>query len=553
MYSIKNFFYGGNMKKIISAIMILSMLFTMVTVVGAEEEKIASVNVLQFDRVPDIDGTVTEAEWGTPTLRDITVDNSVTSANNENTAKASKLSFSVWLRYTYDGFYIALTTPDTKPYNGFAATNVGSMWKGDCLQFRLDPAGSGVDQGRVNGADRNNWSENYAEFGLAMGNDNQTYAYRWFGLGPDNKNVDLTNSNGKYKVSNDGTKTTYEAYIPWEDMFEEDRPHVGVSHGMTIGMLTSNGTDGYENWIEWGAGLFGGRQAKKYGSNRITYVAETVFGGAALTDPDPDYTPKPVEKAPDAEGDYVFLDFEKMNATNNMSWDVEDGVATATFVGLDPHVTADFWQMYNASADDYKYITIYMKSSTVATGRIYFTTDNVTAFEQGASVDFYCAEGSEDKFQVIPVDMTICEGDWAGKIGNLRFDLIDDDLDDIADQIIEVYAIGLYKNAADANKMAGFTVDKDAVYGEPVEDYGDDTGVETPIPDDETDVPEDGTSAGDPSDSNVAGTNNASTDENGNKKDGNSNTWIWILIAAIVVVVAVVGVVVFVVLKKKKN
>ncbi len=533
------------MKRIISAIMILGMMLTMITAVSADEEKMATVEVLQFDREPNIDGEVSESEWGTPTCSDVTINNSVTFAANANTG--AKLSFTFWLRYTYEGFYIALTTPDTKPYNGFVDTTVGSMWKGDCLQFRIDPEGCGYDQGRIDSADRNNWSDDFAEIGMAMGKTGTTFAYRWFGLGE--KNVDLSNSNGRYAIRNDGTKTTYEAYIPWEDLFEDARPHVGTSHGMTIGMLTSDGSDAMENWLEWGAGLFNGRTQKMYGSNRITYSAQTVFGGASLTDPDPDAgSSSSNEKAPDAEGDYVFLDLEKFSGENSMAWEVEDGVGVATFIGADPYVTADFWKMYNASADDYKYIALYMKSTAQADGRIYFTTSNVPAFEEGCSVDLYCNADSANKEQVVVADMSICESDWSGKIGNLRFDLINEDLEDINEQVMEVYAIGLYKNLEDACKMAGVTLKDGTILPDPSEfGIGVDTG----------DIPEDTQESNDvttaPDDSaTVADSADATTGkDDGGKKDGNNTAMIIIIVvvAAVVVIGAVVAVVV---VKKKK-
>lgn len=536
------------MKRIISAILILGMMLTMITAVSADEEKMATVEVLQFDREPDIDGVVSEAEWGTPTAKDVTINNEVTFAANANTG--AKLSFTFWLRYTYDGFYIALTTPDTKPYNGFVDTSVANMWQGDCLQFRIDPDGCVYDQGRIYSADRNNWGADYAEVGMAMGKTGTTFAYRWFGL--DEKNVDLSNSNGRYAIKNDGKTTTYEAFIPWEDLFKEARPHVGTSHGMTIGMLTSDGTDGYENWLEWGAGLFNGRTQKMYGSNRITYSEKTVFGGASLTDPDPDAgNTSMTEKAPDATGDYVFLDFEKFSGENQMTWDVEDGVGTVTFIGSDPYVTADFWKMYNASADDYKYIAVYMKSTAIADGRIYFTTSNVPAFEEGCSVDLYCNNDSANREQVVVADMTICESDWSGKIGNLRFDFINEDLDDINEQVMEVYAIGLYKNIADACEMKGVTLKEGTILPDASEYTGGDIGDVTDASTgedsgDDTNTPaEDTTANANGTDATTAST----TEQNGEKGNSNSTLIIIIVVAAVVVIGGVVAVVV---VNKKK-
>lgn len=164
------------MKKIFSAILIIATALTLVTAVSASGGNMASVEVLQFDKKPTIDGVVSEAEWGSPTCKDITINNSVTYAANANTG--AKLSFTFWLRYTYDGFYIALTTPDTKPYNGNVDTSVSNMWNGDCLLFRIDPDGCGYDQGRIDSADRNNWGKDYAEVGMAMGKAGTTFAYR---------------------------------------------------------------------------------------------------------------------------------------------------------------------------------------------------------------------------------------------------------------------------------------------------------------------------------------------------------------------------------------
>ncbi len=531
------------MKKIISIILVLAMAMSMICTVSAEgdEKKHAIIELLQFDIKPNIDGVVSNAEWGQP-IAEANAQNHVCYAHKDT----PEISFTIWMGYDFEGLYIAIKNKDDKHNNPHLPDDPNNMWRGDCVQLRLDEVGCTADQGLLAGGRDTNWSDKMSEFAFAMDANGDTYSYCWYGV---SAKMALDSGNGQYRIAHSGGYTTYELYIPWENIVEE-APCVGASHGITIGMLNSTTGEQRDNWMEWGCGLFSFSNRfgeNVYGSNKIIYTDKTLSGGPSLTDPKGNVTAAPLTPPEKAEGDYIYFDLSAMEKASLMTWeyDEDNNVASITYSGSDSHIQYSLHNQVDASADDYKYLAIYGKTNTYLDGgRLYFTTAAASSFGEDNSEYFWFAE-TEEK-QLVLLDLTL-NGYWEGKIGELRFDFVDPYGNEtpvgvLEELATEIYAIALFKTEADAKafNVAEINIDPSVTLPAdtqtaPVEETKAPAVDTDPTTDKDTDA-----------DTVVADVTTSADDDK-----GGNGTVIAVVIA--VVVLAVAGAGVFFFMKKKKK
>ncbi len=533
------------MKKIISVLLILAMACSMVCVASAaEDELFATVNVKQFDegKEPNIDGSVSNAEWGQP-VSAMKYDGSNTYSWSQYLKPA--MEFEIWMGYTFDGLYLAVRNRDDAHSNPNLPSDPKKMYNGDCIQLRIDEMGCTVDQGMTPSATRkDNWSTHCTEFGFGMAASGEAFTYRWEYLG------DRTGSvieSGKTRISHSGGYTTYEIYIPWDEIVEM-APHVDSKFGMTIGMMNFTGSNPV-NMGEWGSGEFNGRNENICGSNRIVFTNETVFGGPSLVDPHADETTEAIVPPPVAEGDYVNFDLAKFSDPFNMSF-IENSTNASVelfYSGDDPSIKYNVSRLAQASADEYKYLAIYCSTNTYDhDGRLYFSTTTYPQESQENSESFSFSKFTDEN-QVAVVDLT-GNLNWTGTIGMLRFDIIDPAAEtevEWTDMKTEVFGIALFKTYEDALSfnVEGFDVT------DPIDS---DTDDETTAPTEDTTV------AGDTDttveDTTVVDTTDASTTTAADTTDGDEGSNIGLIIAIVIAVVVVAGgVAAFVIIKKKKQ
>ncbi len=534
------------MKKIISVLLVLMLTLTsMVCVVSADEkEAFDTVELKQFDVLPDIDGSISNTEWGQPVATaKFTPDTTSCYVHNVDTT----MQFEVWMGYTFEGLYLAVKNKDDSHFN---ANSASKIYDGDCMQLRIDEKGCTVDQGIIPEQTRNkNWSDKYSEFGFALGNDGTIHSQSWAGVA---KGQALDSGSGKYVIVNDGNYTTYELFIPWENIVEE-APHVGTRYGMTIGMMDwSKKTQAFTNWLEWGSGEFNGRGDNYCGSNRIIFTDETLRGGAPLEDPNPvdsDQLTQPI--IPDATGDYILIDPADYDISNTqgMFHEVNGDTKSTDFFyearsDSDWYVTYKISQKVKAQAEDYKYLAIFLKSNTTLnTSRIYYTTSVNNQVSQENSMEFFM--DATDENQIVFIDMTLTGG-WEGRIGSIRLDYVNPEGDTAvtgsSDEFVtSIYGIALFKNENDARvfKVSEVDVSRPEV-----------TTVEITDPADDTEAPDDDTTKNEGSDKDTTKAPTVTTTDDGTESDGNSLLWLWIVLG--VVAVAAIGAGVFFFIKKKK-
>ncbi len=543
------------MKKILSVIIAAFLVFSLCTFVSAEEEEFATVEALQFDKEPDIDGKVSVEEWGDPTVAHIKYpENPQTDVSKDD---QTDVEFTIWFRYTFEGFYIAAQTPDTSPCNDNVTTQ--NIWNGDCLQMRLDPYGCTADQYLTPSPSRElNFSEDYQEFAFAYcKEDGECYSYCWHGV---MQGLALQSEGGKYGASNDGKITTYEVFVPWEELLPENMPHVGTTYGISAALLTA--TEGendntWQNWLEWGSGVINNRNDNICGTNRLVMSGKTVFDGPALTDPDPDGEVVTKAAVPEAEGDAVIVDFTRLSGKNAMDYITnDDGSVTFTFEeSNDPYISLNISGQVKLQAEDYPYFAMYLKTNDAySSGEIFYCTmDGVTEYAGGYSYmfDYYDVEGN----QVVVAELGDSVG-YEGAVLKLRYDAYDGGCSDPDESEITVYAAGFFKNYEDALmfKAEGVNVDLDPEYVKEVsgEEGGDETKDVTAAPDDETTAAQNDETTSENNDTQTnAEVKDPDTTTTAQQTNQGGKTWIIYVIVG-VAVVAVAVIVIIIVTKKKK-
>ncbi len=269
---------------LVLSVMLIAMCFIALPVNADEvERKHDIVYARTFTQAPTIDGVVTEAEWGTPSRAGIKDDGSYgftfskriasdTSGRWTSEKADPTQTFDLWLRWDNSNFYLAIKTPDTKHVN-VNADNPDlqtRVWDGDAIQFIFDYDGNSTMQG-LNYSSNITWGSNPSNIAFAVSTDGKTQAkYSWYGPFADANN----GQNTKFAIKNDGSYTTYEISIPWNELIKEEllsKVKADSVFGMTIGVVSTNNDSGaYESWLSWGDGVFNPMEnAYRVGSNKV--------------------------------------------------------------------------------------------------------------------------------------------------------------------------------------------------------------------------------------------------------------------------------------------
>ncbi len=145
------------MKRTLSLIIALTMVLSTLSVIfpacAANASLIDEVEAKYFDVKPFMDGYISEAEWGAPTV--LAEQDQAATAESEGPVpnrffytnyygdfdpEIHKLGYLLWLRWDEDCFYIGAKVYDP---DGHALYNVkGDTWNGDALRVKIDPEGA---------------------------------------------------------------------------------------------------------------------------------------------------------------------------------------------------------------------------------------------------------------------------------------------------------------------------------------------------------------------------------------------------------------------------
>ncbi|MBQ4066702.1 MAG: hypothetical protein IJD22_03550 [Clostridia bacterium] len=332
------------MKKTISLVLIAIMLLSCVAFAvpasaKATAENIAYVDALYFETAPTIDGYVSEAEWGEATftinaLDCATIDDTTTwyeffynriSATNRD--DYSNFSYTVWLRWDLNKFYIAAKVKDPDSHSLKSGTT--NTWNGDAIQTRIDKNGANAV---TNGgtftvtADRQKpWStNNVPDFLFGYSQIAGGFSEAWENVS--NKGMTSFSNNplgttscvvapagSNYSEDTQAGFTVYEVAIPWAYIYNGEydslewkqysagrdtatkgpRGALGKELGMSMAVLNdgADSTAGWDAFMAWGSGICQAHHeqggAACSGSNSVTLVETAVQQQAGYKTLDP--------------------------------------------------------------------------------------------------------------------------------------------------------------------------------------------------------------------------------------------------------------------------
>ncbi len=316
------------MKKIISTFVVCAMLLSLSTALAytsnAKADYIDYVDALYFTSEPNLDGIITEAEWGSPT---VTVDGwDATTLYDKDpymnrffywadpASSQLELYYTLWLRWDENYFYIGAKVKDP---DGHSLKNGKNFtWNGDAIQCRIDNGGpNAASYGDTfdytwsdNGKPWSSGSIGDFAFGYVQIAGNFSEAYENVsGKGMTEYSnpskgacqLAIVPCGAKYNGSDysadsaDGI-TTYEIALPWAyiddkkgyerseyNIIKNPTGAVGREYGMSLVTLNAKeGSKKFNSYLTWGSGICGAQQTEAPltcgGSNSVTISAESV-------------------------------------------------------------------------------------------------------------------------------------------------------------------------------------------------------------------------------------------------------------------------------------
>ena len=316
-----------------------------------------------FKSKPVLDGVVSEAEWGEPTVsvsqadvgRAIAVpdyDAPEPGGNDLNTfffvnpagsydPESLNMSYTMWLRWDENFYYIAVKVDD--PDGHSLKNGKNALWDGDAFRTKIDPEGYNAvsplgpelydpyyDGEPWSRADVPDMAFGYTE--IAGGFTEAWELYKNVGLTPlvgGTVEVSIAPAGVNYTTDTANGVTTYEIAIPWSCIDNNTHYYSQYDHGKTGGAIgreygmsavvynaDGTGEDRYNAALCWGSGILTAQQDLYTqtcgGSNRVVLTGDVIepegfvsFAGYA---PARDNVKYPTEVD---ESYRVVLDYEK--------------------------------------------------------------------------------------------------------------------------------------------------------------------------------------------------------------------------------------------------
>lgn len=192
------------------------------------------------DKKPVIDGKFDKNEWDSNTA--MYADKADQIRQIKDWRGKTDVSGNCMLMWDEDNLYLAAEVTD----DIFSPAPSGAnQWKGDDIQF-------GVYYGSAGFLAIGQASTTYHELGFALTADGPQ-AYRW--LAQDNAVAVGAVEDLELAVVNEGSKTYYEARIPWTTLLKPgQQPKAGHEMAFSF-LLNDNDGDGRRGWIEYTSGI----------------------------------------------------------------------------------------------------------------------------------------------------------------------------------------------------------------------------------------------------------------------------------------------------------
>lgn len=259
------------MKRILASLLAVMLICSMIMVVSAERPN-EETEVLKFTTAPNLDGVITEAEWGKANVH-VDIDQKTTTFTDKDGADEDS-SYDLWLRWDANYYYVGVVAPDEA--HALAASE-GSLWNGDAIQMGFDPNGPNSSEDPLSPwtIDDETGYTNMA-FGLVSGEGNTLSSWAWQGPCAGGQV-----EGAKYNIKRDNGNTTYEIAIPWSSIGVA-APAAGNVYGATVvRVLCEYEEDGYNGWLSWGTGICGPQDEDLATGSNALRLSNTAVGAAA--------------------------------------------------------------------------------------------------------------------------------------------------------------------------------------------------------------------------------------------------------------------------------
>ncbi|OUS67634.1 hypothetical protein B1748_36050 [Paenibacillus sp. MY03] len=210
------------------------------------DRRISFLAAQQTSAAPIIDGVLSPGEWSDamPILIDQT-----SQVQMSNWGGVNDLSGTGFIQWDDDYFYYAVAIKDDVHVQ--ADTN-GDIWKGDSIQFTIDP-------GRKSGAS----NLGYNEIGIALNpNTSNVVVWRWTAASGVSS---LSNAQASVIRDDNSNTTTYEMAIPWDALLPAG---VTAAPGSNFGfamLINDNDGSGRRGWMEYMGGIGSGKDRSAFG------------------------------------------------------------------------------------------------------------------------------------------------------------------------------------------------------------------------------------------------------------------------------------------------
>ncbi len=252
------------MKKILSILLIATMLVAMFVMPSAADDKVNFEEEFDFlDKAPTVDGVVKKGEYGALPVHSYPNDKAQFEDTEHN--KFDTTEFDFYAGWDADYLYMAWvvtaenhTGLPAKDYTGdnvFDANDYGYMWQYSCVQFIFTPGApkNGETTYQVDGT----YGGNYLEVGLTLTDEGEQVRVCW--SRPTAASA-LDPNDWDAAIVTEGETTTYEVRIPW-DKSGLATTGTGAKFGLTYAVAAQDFYDDKCGMIEWQDGVLGGKKA----------------------------------------------------------------------------------------------------------------------------------------------------------------------------------------------------------------------------------------------------------------------------------------------------
>lgn len=212
--------------------------------VFAESAQTEFAGMLKIDTAPTIDGVIDDGEWRFYTSP-VMLNTSDAAKRYTSWGGAADLGGEIYLMYDDENFYIGAKVTDNI-HSG--ADEQKRLWAQDCIQFSFSPG--------------TEYDSPITEFALSLSNTGAVIE-RYMSAVSSEEGYELNNvGDTKYSISRSGSITTYEAKVPWSEIFPEN--YVIADEVNFSLLIADNDGSGRRGWLEYGRGIGDSKDASKF-------------------------------------------------------------------------------------------------------------------------------------------------------------------------------------------------------------------------------------------------------------------------------------------------